>query len=351
MSEALPVVAKIKRHSKAAFFKNTVAFAVDDKYFPFALFVANQILEKELNRDFDITICLPNLASVGKDWLNSDIRFCEFELSGIEKLPVGGLSLAAYHRLFLPSVFNNEYEKILYLDADTYINKPFITELFKKSSMDFVIAAAPDVANILAYSSPYNMLTNYLKQYQDKKHIYKNSGVLLINTKKFNQENCLDKVINYALSNIENLTYHDQTALNCALQDQISTLSFGLNWQVHEDINPLFSDFNPTIIHFIAENKPWVAFEGFSKNYQIEYHEFLGKNFPELPIKIFSDSTYQNRLARPKYQNKIREFISRETSRIRRWLKRNLGKQNKNTQLPKIKNSLTSMFESAEFKI
>lgn len=341
MSNISLISAKIKRQSKPAIYKNTVAFAVDEKYFPFSLFVANQILENEIERDFDILICLPSLDQIPSEWKDSPIRFCEFEITGIDQLPIGNLSLAAYHRLFLPSLFHEDYQNILYLDADVYITKPFINALFKNLKNDFIICAAPDVANILIFSLSQPELIAYIKSYQEKNHIYRNSGVLLINSQKFNSNKCLERTLKYAIENLGDLTYHDQTALNCALQENLSLLPFNKNWQSHQHINSFIEDFDPEIIHFVADRKPWLTKDGLSARYHNEYISFLYKNFKDLKFNPTSNLAYEQRLKNPKYKNIIRELVSRELGRLREWIRKNLGKYKKNEMQNRIKEALT----------
>lgn len=328
MSQTVHISAKITGHNKPAVFSNAVCFAVDQNYLPFAIFVANQILEKETSRDFDVVICLPDLNMAPTLWLDSPIRFCALSTQGVNDFPVDHLSLAAYYRLFLPHAFRHEYQNIIYLDADTYLTRAFLSDFFKKIPTDLVIAAAPDIANIcldcnLKMSEGHKKhLKNYLSRYESKNHTYRNSGVLIINTENYIKRNCLERILETSIENLNKLTYHDQTALNMSLLNEMQILSFEYNWQADDRINHLFENFKPALIHFIGLNKPWKSSIGFLGKYSTEYTTFLKENFPDLNNEKISshDSAYKNRLKNPKYKNRLREDFSREIGFTRRLL-------------------------------
>jgi len=331
MTQTAHISATITAQTKPATLKNAVCFAVDQRYMPFAIFVANQILEKEQNIDFDIVICLPDLKIVPSVWLNSPIRFCALQTQGVDDFPVDHLSLAAYYRLFLPHAFQHEYENIIYLDADTYLTRAFLSDFFKKIPADLVIAAAPDVANIyldcdLEITRPRKRhLKEYFSRYYAVQHTYRNSGVLIIKTRNYIQKNCLERTLLIATANLKNMPYHDQTALNMALHSDLSMLAFTYNWQADERINHLFSRFNPALIHFIGTSKPWNTKYGFYGLYHAEYNHFLTKYFPNLNINVQTqkkDAAYRHRLENPKYKNTLREGFSREVGAFRRPISR-----------------------------
>ncbi|MBP2281074.1 lipopolysaccharide biosynthesis glycosyltransferase [Psychrobacter sp. PL19] len=315
------ISAVISKQTGKAQNSNTLAFCVDENYLPYALFVAEQFIYLHPELPCDICICLTDIDKVPKNFRNTQIRFIELSISGIDSLPVGQLSLAAYHRLFLPQIFENTYKYIIYLDADTYINKPFYDDLLKyisRMKKDFCVAASADIMELKFRSSfdkKPRIVDLYVKTYHQFEHIYRNSGVLVFNTKNYVIQDVLNQVFDYAVDNADRLQCHDQSALNGALLNNIELLPFGFNWQINKLTYEFTDTVNPYIIHFISNNKPWRTDNKYTKHYQSFYIDFLSENFPDITPDILS--MLEQRRRNPKYDNPIREFISREGERMK----------------------------------
>lgn len=307
--------AKITNETRPANHSNTIAFCVDEHYLPYALFVAQQFIELHPEQPCDICICLPDLDRVPPHFLNQGIRFVEIAIEGIENLPVGKLSLAAYYRLFLPQIFQNDYHYIIYLDADVYIRRPFYSDIIKYSNSlpnNFCIAAAADIIEVklhTMYNSMLKTIEDYIATYQAQQHIYRNSGVLVFQTKNFNIKNTLSSIFNHALSHSEGLLFHDQSALNQALLNQIAILPFTFNWQIDTLTYRLVNEFDPYLIHFIGQGKPWDTINRYTSAYQNKYQHFFEAYFPEHNFRL--ETEYDKRRMNPKYEHKIKEAISR----------------------------------------
>lgn len=317
----MDISATISQQTGKAEHDNTLAFCVDENYLPYALFVAEQFITLHPELPCDICICLPDISKVPKKFLDTKIRFIELHIEGIESLPVGKLSLAAYHRLFLPQIFEDTYQYIIYLDADTYINKPFYKDLItyvNSLELSFSVAAAADIVE-LKFRSTFKQkpktVDNYVKSYHAHGHIYRNSGVLVFNTKKYIKEDILSKVFNYAIENADSLQCHDQSALNRALLKDIALLPFDYNWQINKLTYKLTDAIEPYIIHFISNNKPWRTDNKYTYKYQVFYKDFLLANFPDITLNILN--TFDQRRQSPKYDNPTKEFISREWQHIK----------------------------------
>lgn len=300
----------IKKSTRVPLFKKAVALCVDKGYLPYASFVANQILEKEKNRDFDIVICVPTKTDIPVT-ANSEIRYCTIDYSSIPKLPVGRLSMATYYKLFLPAIFQEEYEQILYLDADVYIVNGKISETLAANLNNQAIAMAIDISEI-ERKSGFDFHNNYLDHYKDKNHLYRNAGVILFNTKKLLEINYLDILFTYAKKNYNKLTKHDQTLINTVLHNYIGSISFLNNYQLIDSTILLQQDFNPNILHFVGELKPWNTDQGYIGSYYNEYKCFIEKNFPNHSSQLKSEFQikYECRKRKCKYTNPIRENLS-----------------------------------------
>lgn len=339
--------AKIITESKAALFNNAIVFSVDDNYLPYATFVANQIFKLEPNLKLDICICLPDISAVPEKFLNSEIRFIELEITGLEALPVGRLSLSAYHRLFLPEILAADYQYLIYLDADTYILKPFtqdILSVIRSLDNNFAVAAAPDIAELqlkVVDKSKRLKIESYVNNYHQYNHTYRNSGVLVFNTKNYLMEDTRNKILDYAFQNISMLRCHDQSALNGALKTEIALLPFRFNWQAHKLTIGLVSEYQPYILHFIGENKPWQLKNYFTENYYRDYLDFFENEYDRDRVNVEVLTTYERRLKSPKYSNKVRETISREAQKLKQSLA--TGKYKLSTpELNKVRKTLNT---------
>ena len=315
------ISATISQQTGEARNSNTLAFCVDENYLPYALFAAEQFITLHPESPCDICICLPDISKVPEKFKNKKIRFIELSITGIDSLPVGRLSLAAYYRLFLPEVFANTYKYIIYLDADTFINKAFYDDLLMHVNnfrADFCVAAATDIMELKFRSSfkeKQTIVDLYVKSYHQSEHIYRNSGVLVLNTQNYIKENVLSRVFNYAIENADSLQCHDQSALNRVLLNDIALLPFDFNWQINRLTYKFTDIINPYIIHFISDNKPWITDNKYTTKYQVFYKDFLLANFPEITPDILT--MFDQRRKSPKYDNPSKEFISREWQRMK----------------------------------
>lgn len=301
----------IKESNQNAQNKKAVAFCVDRTYLPYASFVAHQIIAKEQKRDFDILICIPHTESIPSTDDNGQIRYCSIDYSCITNLPVGRLSAATYYKIFLPAIFQDDYEQILYLDADVYISKSNISALMEDHKHDKGLVMAVDISEI-ERKSGLNIHNAYLSRYIKLKHQYRNAGVILFNSKKLLEINYLQLLLNYAHKNKNKLLRHDQTLLNTVLHNEISSLSFLYNYQLIETTIPLLQDFKPNIMHFVGELKPWNTEHGYIGTFHSEFHTFIQENFPN--IQLHSKSEFElkleSRKKRHKYKNPFREQLS-----------------------------------------
>lgn len=304
-------VPTIKSSTRPSRNKKAVAFCVDKNYLPYASFVAHQIVTKEQDIDFDIVICIPHTEELPNTDDDSPIRYCSIDYSSMLNLPVGRLSLATYYKIFLPAIFKEEYDQILYLDADVYVNVSCISQLMDNHKEDKGLVMVVDISEI-ERKSGLDAHNNYLDRYVELKHQYRNAGVILFNTKKLLQIDYLDQLISYAQKNKSKLLRHDQTLINTVLHDQISSLSFLFNYQIIDTTIPLLDEFNPKILHFVGELKPWNIACGFIGSFNAEYSTFIQHYFPtyQMDSKSEFEVKYESRKRKNKYKNPIREQLS-----------------------------------------
>lgn len=158
------------------------------------------------------------------------------------------ISSIAYARYFIPDYIQED--TVLYLDCDLLINDK-LDSLFEQGVQEHSIAAIRDV-NGQGF----------------------NTGVLLINNKKWRQEKLKDRLIEQSILTIKEVEEGrfknfngDQTIFNQVLQDNWLELDRAYNLQVGHDVVALYNNWQehltfsdqPVVIHFTTYRKPWTT--------------------------------------------------------------------------------------------
>ena len=184
-------------------------------------------------------------------------------------------------RLILEKFIPEDIDKILYLDGDTIV-RGNLHELWKTEIDNYVIGASIEPTTDRKRKIDLGL----------EKYPYYNSGVLLINLKKWRKESIGSKILEFYKKNNKKMFAPDQDALNCFLKDQIYTLSPTYNFcnifyqynykflnklmkpvqYVNEDI---FSNAvkDPIIVHYLGEERPWRT--GNHHKYKNDYIKYL----------------------------------------------------------------------------
>lgn len=236
-------------------------------------------------------------------------------------------SISAYARLFIQDSIQEE--KIIYLDCDTNVNDS-LEELWNIDMQEKWIAGVQDP------------LPEYLKKAigMKKTERYINSGVLLINLKKWRKIDFKNKVLQYMLEHNNNVIHHDQGTINGICKGRILYLDPKFNLMPEmitmseEQIKRVYGDKkfysekqlenarkNPVIIHYICKfyNRPWFREcthpykEKFLKYYngeltsnplslKIKLRKFI---FEHLPFSIYCITERIFDIRRRKYVEKI----------------------------------------------
>lgn len=182
-----------------------------------------------------------------KDYKN--IQFKKVDREKYENLKkIGLLSAATYYRLELMKMFPKE--KVVYLDCDVIV-KSDILDLFKIDLNKKTIGAVKDYYISLV-----------------KKEDYFNSGILLIDCKKWAEKKYTKKFFDWYSQNQEKIYFGDQDILNGILKGdwkelplewnrqrillEFSPKRFGFDKKTYQSLKE-----NPKIIHYTGRVKPW----------------------------------------------------------------------------------------------
>ena len=158
------------------------------------------------------------------------------------------ISSIAYARYFIPDYIQED--TVLYLDCDLLINDK-LDSLFEQDVREHYVAA-------IRYANGQGF----------------NTGVLLINNKKWRQEELKERLIEQSIittKEVEEGRFEhfngDQTIFNQVLQDDWLELDRTYNLQVGHDIVALYNNWQghlafhdePVVIHFTTYRKPWTT--------------------------------------------------------------------------------------------
>ncbi|WDL88473.1 glycosyltransferase family 8 protein [Priestia aryabhattai] len=196
------------------------------------------------------------------------------------------MSHAAYYKISIPYLLS-EVDKALFLDCDLIIRED-IKDLWDIDIKDYLIAAVenPGFNRHDQLGIPLN-------------HKTFNSGVMLMNLKKWREEKIPEKVIGFLHENSHRLSLHDQDGFNAIMYGQWLHIHPEWNQQTKffeikpNEISYSKEEFKkalqqPAIIHYTTSSKPWHFLN--KHPYKKEYYKYLRmtewKDFKPQNIKI-----------------------------------------------------------------
>ena len=184
----------------------------------------------------------------------------------------GGFSKENYYRLFLNDFVDTD--KIIYFDCDMIVQSS-IKELWDTKLNNYIFGAVRD-------SLVDGKHLNFNKEIK-----YFNSGMLLINLKKWKENKIKENCLKYVKQNYKKIKWVDQDGLNYVAQGKWLELNAKFNNQLNNNI--LDKRIKPVIIHFNGGNKPW-KFESLGK-YKKKYWQYRNKT--KFNRKIADDFSYK----------------------------------------------------------
>ena len=234
-----------------------IFFASDINYLPF-LSVTLQSLKENANKKYLYKIYIlhndveefDQLAILDYNDTNFTVEFVDInkKLDEVKN----GLQLrdyysgATYYRIFIANMFP-EYEKAIYLDCDTVVLGD-ISKLYKYNLKNNYVGAITDK---VVSSNP--IFKKYCKEVLGvKPSNYFNAGILLMNLKKFREEDFYEKFKDLLLE-YKFRVAQDQDYLNVLCKDQVLYLPYSWNTM------PIGGEDKktPNIIHYNLTLKPW----------------------------------------------------------------------------------------------
>ncbi len=245
-----------------------IVISPDEKYALHGLTMLNSLVANNRGMRFmihilDGGISIKNKLKFHLFFIRKSLKyqFYKIDYSSIINAPTHGhISLSAYSRLFLPSILSKEIFHVLYLDCDLVVVND-LNELMNIKIDEYHVAAIEEIIS-------EEMRTTL----ELRGSLYFNSGVMLINLKKWREENMESKFLEFINEKPEKIKYWDQDVLNYCLKNKWMRLPqkynithfffypevyppayFGMKQEEYDE-----SVKDPAIIHFTSHQKPWI---------------------------------------------------------------------------------------------
>jgi lipopolysaccharide biosynthesis glycosyltransferase len=194
------------------------------------------------------------------------------------------LPTEAYMILFLPDLFGDQYDRILYLDIDTYVVSQ---DLSRMLDMDIGHHAVAGVREIQQWDNLNRSVLEFHKRGLGRLK-YLNTGMVLFDCPRFLKADLLGQMLEANRTYVDKMQ-HDQSLFNLVLKGEWAEINPVWNWQWTRAF-PLFTYMiSPQIIHFQSRRKPWNDNEYqrlYSRHLVMEYYQFFQRHFPEHVFKV-----------------------------------------------------------------
>ena len=207
-----------------------------------------------------------------------------------------GFPLTTYLRVFATSVVPVGTEKLIYLDVDMIVQDD-ISKLWHVDIGDCVVGAVQDLAKIVG--SDWGGIPNWQALGMKKEAKYFNAGLLLINVKKWWEEDVTTEFIKCMEVNRKHVNMVDQYGLNVVLHNRWFELDKRWNSFSAAELP------DPYLIHFL-DVKPIFSTYRHSDKYKQEFYRYLSYT----PWKSFKPRS-GNYILMVKARNKIKKKLSR----------------------------------------
>lgn len=234
-----------------------IFFAIDDNYVPL-LAVALESMKENSSRQYQYQIYILNngicekYKEMIKTYEDENYRINYVDLN--ERLKTLNLHVrdyyttTIYYRLFIADIFP-EYDKALYLDADITILGD-IADLYNYDISNYYVGAIAD--DVVSSFDEFKYYTKQTLGVEGSK--YFNSGILVMNLKKFRDELVFSQFIKM-LNQVKYIIAPDQDYLNIICQDKV--LYIEQAWNTSPVSKQIVPEDEIKLIHYKLTAKPW----------------------------------------------------------------------------------------------
>ena len=216
-----------------------------------------------------------NLVCVNLDDLRERIGY---------EVDTGVFDISVMLRLFMGDMLPESVERVLYLDCDTVVLQS-LKHLWKEDLEGNIVGAVMEPTIYQAVKESIDL---------GEEDPYYNSGVLLVDLKKWREKEVQKKLLEFWKSKGGKLFASDQDVINGTLKGQIHTLmpryNFFTNYRyfsyrelvrqgkTYKAVTPRelqIAKKHPSIVHYMGDERPWIA--GNFNHYRRAYELYLAK--------------------------------------------------------------------------
>lgn len=240
--------------------KIDIVFLTDINYLPYFTVALTSLLENNagiINRiflvhDINDKNSFTKILEFFKNKYNKEIELLKINGNLFNDYRLSHqLTKATYFRLHFANLLPVDIDKVLFLDSDIIIRSSLKTLLH----LDFKHPDNP-VLEYYVYAVDHQFTPQEitrLRKLEFTGHKYFNAGVLLINLKKWRQDNVTEKFISTLERFNNDILWADQDILNLVFDQQWGELDYAYNaFQTSRK-----TDNGYKIIHYIGASKPW----------------------------------------------------------------------------------------------
>ncbi len=262
--------------------QNALIYCADKDVVPSALFSASHAALLNPERNFDILVCSLSPLTLSSYFLDLGIKPVHLDFEDRLKaadLRLNHLPLTAFLRLWLPETFADTYERILYVDTDTDIVDPNLSDFTK---LDLGPHAIGGVRDLQQWTDMNRSIHEFAKRGLGG-GAYMNGGVMLIDTEAYNSRAILERLLR-TNQTMAPFIHHDQSLVNLTLRHEWAELHPHWNWQGLRWFRRFTEEATPRILHYVGPSKPFNN-DGRQMIYPQAvvkgYADFLAEHFPE----------------------------------------------------------------------
>jgi lipopolysaccharide biosynthesis glycosyltransferase len=200
----------------------------------------------------------------------AEVRFVEIDQSSLQSLKLSHhASPAVYSRLLVHTAVPEEIDRLIYLDSDLIVNGD-LQVLWDMDLHGKTLLAVQEQCRDSQTLSGSKALPNYLALGLPPDAKYFNSGVMLIDLKKWRDTDVSGRALAYLHAYRDKVLWWDQDALNAILASDWGELDHRWNVLTQTFTNPHWNDGpvkdraayeamvrHPYILHFNTGSKPW----------------------------------------------------------------------------------------------
>lgn len=200
------------------------------------------------------------------------------------EVDTGGFDISIMLRLFMGDMLPQQIDRVLYLDCDTVVLQS-LKHLWREDLCGNIVGAVMEPTIYPEVKRSIDL---------GEEDPYYNSGVLLVDLRKWREQDIQKKLLEFWKSKGGKLFASDQDVLNGTLKGKIHTLmpryNFFTNYRyfsyrelvrlgkTYKAVTPRelqIAKEHPFIIHYMGDERPWIA--GNRNHYRKAYEQYLAK--------------------------------------------------------------------------